>query len=373
MPGVALRKGLGSVRERATLAGVAGYFTAYLLPLTVLMGAHWRGGWAYATPLFAFVVVPLLDIALPPLRFDRTPSGNSGAGWRLLPLRLWAPVQCTVTVWALSVLFGHPFEAGLQWNRELAVPISDMLGLCLSVGITAGAGGINVAHELMHRARRSDRRLAHWLMSVVSYPQFCLAHVHGHHRDVATDRDPASAKRGDTVYGFVWRSAVGAFRVARNVSGSRGDSRALFSLGRTWALAALAYVAVFLCWGIGGVLFWVAQSVVAIVLLEVINYAEHYGLRRRADAEGVLERVGPQHAWNSRCRMSNWILFNLPLHSNHHVHASKPYWQLRPIAGAPELPGGYSAMLLASFLPPLFWALMHPRLDALQSSRPTST
>jgi len=58
------------------------------------------------------------------------------------------------------------------------------------------------------------------------------------------------------------------------------------------------------------------------------------------------------------------MLLQLQRHSDHHANPSRPYTRLRSWPEAPQLPLGYSAMLPITFIPPLYRALIHPRLDA---------
>jgi alkane 1-monooxygenase len=116
--------------------------------------------------------------------------------------------------------------------------------------------------------------------------------------------------------------------------------------------------------GARGLAFFVAQGVVAFSLLEVVNYLEHYGLLRREVEPGHYERVRPAHSWNSGARLSNWYLFNLARHSDHHAAASRPYDRLRHHDDAPQLPAGYATMVLLALVPRLWFRVMDPRVEA---------
>jgi alkane 1-monooxygenase len=110
------------------------------------------------------------------------------------------------------------------------------------------------------------------------------------------------------------------------------------------------------------VLFFAAQAMWAVVLLETVNYIEHYGLRRRLLSTGRPEPVTPQHSWNADFVVSNWLLFNLQLHSDHHAHVERPFEALRSMPQAPQFPAGYPTMVLAALVPPLWFALMDRRV-----------
>ena len=66
----------------------------------------------------------------------------------------------------------------------------------------------------------------------------------------------------------------------------------------------------------------------AVLILEIINYVEHYGLRRKRLEDGTYEKVTIRHSWNAPHRMSNYLLFKLQRHSDHHENAFKPYQTL---------------------------------------------
>ena len=85
-------------------------------------------------------------------------------------------------------------------------------------------------------------------------------------------------------------------------------------------------------------------------------------LQRRRLADGRVEPVGPQHSWNADFIVSNWLLFNLQLHSDHHAQVERPFEKLPSIQEAPQLPAGYPTLVLAALVPPLWFALMDQRL-----------
>ena len=59
--------------------------------------------------------------------------------------------------------------------------------------------------------------------------------------------------------------------------------------------------------------------------LEIINYVEHYALRRKEIAPGKYERVNVSNSCNSSHTLANIMQFQLPRHSDHHETGSKPY------------------------------------------------
>jgi alkane 1-monooxygenase len=337
------------------------FVLAYAVPLTLLPGLWLGGPWVFFTLAFVFVITPAIDGWLGRDERDRSPRSR----W-LYDVLLWmlVPLQLALLGWTLAEV------------TEPGRLIYERVGLVLSMGVVAGATGITVAHELMHRPRAFERAMAEVLMVSVSYPHFCIEHVFGHHRHVATPLDPASARKGESVYRFLprtllggWRSyrAIEAERVAKHGRRGLADARLRYPIAMavTWALVLGGF-------GLGGLLAFLGQSAVAVALLEVINYVEHYGLRRRrldpspgTEDTQRYERVRPEHSWNSAHRLTNAYLFHLPRHADHHFLASRPYHELRHHPEGPQLPAGYATMVILALAPPLWFRVMNPRVEAL--------
>src|SRR3546814_9553645 len=71
------------------------------------------------------------------------------------------------------------------------------------------------------------------------------------------------------------------------------------------------------------------------------------------------------HSWNSNHLISNWALFQLQRHSDHHAHATRRYQSLRNFDDIPQLPSGYFGMFVLAYVPPLWFRVMDRRLLAL--------
>ena len=352
----------------------------YLLPFVVLFAAfpglrhlgefrHWQ------ILAFVFLIFMPLDLLLGELRrnFDRDEPAARWQRWlfRIVPW-LWAPLALGLLFWTLWVIAYGKTPTPLQFA-----------GLAVTTGIINGIVGVPFAHELMHRPWRGERLLAELYMTLVSYPHFVIEHVQNHHRNVATPSDPATARLGESLYAFLPRLWAGELKGAW-----QHERRRLTKRGRTpWSwrnrmlryvlqLAAL-YLAVGLWAGWRGMLMLAGQSLVAILLLAIINYIEHYGLLRREIAPGIYEPAGPQHSWDSSHLLSNLFLLNLGRHADHHLRPGRPYQHLRHREDAARMPLGYPAMLLLALVPPLFFRVMNPRAEkwrpaALATGRETA-
>lgn len=340
-------------------------FTAsFLTGATLLVGLALGGWFTFLTPLVVFVVLPVVDTLVGhDTAATLEPGGQAGPfDWIV---RAWAPAQV--------LLLG----SALAWVSFTDPTAIELVGVLISTALVTAGGAINAAHELMHRVRPLDRALAELLMTTATYTHFNIEHVHGHHKHVATPLDPATARRGESVYAFLPRTLWGGLRSAWRIERERNVRRGVPWL--TWrnrltryaAEIAAAYALVALAFGPVGVAFFAAQSLGAVLLLEVINYVEHYGLQRDRLADGRYEPVAPRHSWNANHRISNWWLFNLQRHADHHETASRPYYHLVALEDGPQLPFSYPAAILVALVPPLWWALVD-RASASGSAAPSA-
>jgi alkane 1-monooxygenase len=326
---------------------------AWLVPAGVATGIAFGPWWALAAMAGVQLVVALTE-RLPGA--DRGPAPVPQTRWHSVVLRLHV-------VWQLALLGG-----GLLAALQAQVGWAGALVLGVAVGGVCGSQGITFAHELGHSRQRVDRALAWLLMASVNYAHFMVEHYRGHHVRAATFDDPASARRGESLWRFLPRTLAGSWRSAWAL-----EKRQLLQFGRGWQRSPLlwATVAQAVVWaalalfaGPKALLFWAAASAYAVFLLEAINYIEHYGLARRTEAGGRAEPFGMQHAWNADHALTNALIANLQRHSDHHMHAWKPYAELAALPG-PQLPTGYAGCIALATVPRLWFGAMHKRLDAL--------
>ena len=220
----------------------------------------------------------------------------------------------------------------------------------LSAGLATGAAGVVAAHELGHRKPKS---FSWWLgrldlLSVV-YLHFTVEHNHTHHKHWAREVDPTSSPWGRSIYAHFLRTVPLQLRNAFRIRPKDTSISVVLEIGLLIALAV---------WGMDYFAAFLGQAIVAIYLLEFVNYIQHHGLLRGED-----ERPNASHAWESRSRWSKYTLMSLPLHASHHLRSSTPYERLKPHDESPQLPGGYYQMFWISLIPPLFHRLMRKRVD----------
>lgn len=340
------------------------YLSVYVMPLSVALGIWLGGAFSWLTAAIAFVIVPLLDLLLGEDRSDYTPQEEQRLQRsRYYPLltRLFVPVHYLTLAWAL-----HQAARG-HWS------LLEFAGNVLALGIEGGVL-IVVAHELGHKPGRLDRWLAKALLHGVCYGHFTIAHNRGHHASVATQADPATSRLGESFYRFLPRTLWGNFIEAWRLEARHLDRQGLgpwhwrnemyrnllypLLLLTGLYLGAQALAGYHAALVVGSV--FLAQAVLGFILLEAVNYLEHYGLERRVQADGRPERIRRAHSWNSNHLLSNGLLFHLQRHSDHHAWPARPYQLLHAEAYAPQLPTGYSGMILLALLPPLWFRIMDP-------------
>jgi alkane 1-monooxygenase len=236
------------------------------------------------------------------------------------------------------------------------------------MGQLCGVFGINVGHELGHRIGKTEQTLAKSLLLTSLYMHFFIEHNKGHHKRVATPSDPSSARYNEPVYVFYFRSIIfsylGAWRIA--ASECRKKNRPVLSLYNEmirFSLIELAAIAaVFYFFGGLITMYFLIAASIGILLLETVNYIEHYGLSRKQLGEGRYERALPVHSWNSDHLVGRLMLFELSRHSDHHFMASRKYQVLRHHEAAPQMPTGYPGMMLLSLVPPAWFYVMNRRI-----------
>ena len=310
--------------------------------------------------VFLYVAVPLLDAMLGEDRSNppewAVPQLEADPFYRYLTYAL-VPV-----LWG-SFVFAEWFVATreLVWHAQLA--------MVLNAGIVGGFA-INLGHELGHKHNRLEKTLALLALAPSGYGHFSAEHNRGHHTEVATPEDTASARMGESIWRFLWREMPGGAKRAWQFESQRVQDKGLSSwslrnqIVQGLVLTSMLWLALCLWLGVGVLPFLLAVAAWTNFQLTSANYVEHYGLLRVKQADGQYERCQPCHSWNSNHVISNWILFHLQRHADHHAHASRRYQALRHFADAPQLPSGYSGMFLLAYVPSLWFAVMNPRLLA---------
>lgn len=335
------------------------YLTAYLVPFTAYISIEQGGWWAFLTPIFAFGFIPLVE----PLTGKSSENLSESVRKEKVKAKIfdWLLYLNVIIVAFILYLFIQRLLIG-------GLALYEILGMTLSTGIVAGSNGINVAHELGHRKNKAERFLAWMLLLPNFYMHFYVEHNRGHHKNVATPLDPASASKGETLYGFWIKSVVGSYVSAWRIQLKQlsKNNSLFFSLKNEMLLFHFAEMVYILLIGFffgAAVLGWVILAgVFGFLLLETINYIEHYGLQRALLPSGNYEPVKPRHSWNANHELGRIMLYELTRHSDHHYLASKKYQVLDHHEESPQLPAGYPTCMLLSLIPPLWFWVMDKRI-----------
>ncbi len=351
-----------------------GYFI-FLMPLLMPALSYYWGHlsgyhdfFSFLTLLVVYGLVPLVDLLLGkdpvnPSEED-VPNLSNEKFYRYLTL------SC------LPLYFICLFSSGYLLLNWPELSVVGQVGFVMSMGVVGGIIAINVGHELIHKNTKLEKVSGGLLYSLVSYAGFIVEHVYGHHVHVSTPEDASSSRFNQSLYNFLPKAYVGNFKNAWKVQKKRMNKKGLGLLSSKneliWynlasVIAACLMGLFFSVLGsefILGVGFFLAQSFIAFTLLEIINYIEHYGLHREKLSNGKYQRVNIEHSWNSNYLLTNMFLFQLQRHSDHHAFAARRYQVLRHHEQSPQLPFGYATMFVIALVPPLWKAIMNPRVQA---------
>lgn len=339
-----------------------------VLPIVSCLVAESTGqaAWYWSTLVIWYLIVPVVDHLLPPDKSNPpaevVPQLEADVYYRYLTY-LTVPIHYGTLLYTAHAVGG----GNLPWHA--------VLGLGLSVGVVNGLA-INTGHELGHKTAALERWLAKAVLAVVGYGHFFVEHNKGHHKDVATPEDPASSRMGETIYAFACREIPGAIRRAWSSERTRlarsgsGPWTLRNEVLQPWLITLVLYAALLAAYGPTLLPFLFLQAFWGwFGILTSANYIEHYGLLRQKLPGGRYESCQPRHSWNSNHVMSNLILFNLQRHSDHHANPTRRYQSLRAFDDLPELPSGYPLMFMLALLPPLWFAVMNPKVAAWANDR----
>lgn len=364
---------------RHATAGTAGvldylkYFLFHLLglcsALAIIAGGHYITAELLTVLTFYIVGDAVLgdDTSTPVFR---RPGILTAQLWLALPLLI---LIVFAALWSVSP--GDPLGFG-GWITRIttydalaardATAFADHVSTFTLTGLMIGMVGTITAHELTHRTWDPvSMFIGRWLLAFSFDTVFSIEHVYGHHRYVSTEHDPATAPRGRNVYHHIVASTIKgnisaweieARRLARNGHGLFSPHNAVI---RGHLMSALLVGAAWAVGGPAGAGFFALCALWGKALLEIVNYMEHYGIVRDPHTP-----VQPRHSWNTNKRISSWSMFNLTRHSHHHAQGEVPYQDLKPVPDAPMMINGYLTTIMVALVPPLWHALMTPKVLA---------
>jgi alkane 1-monooxygenase len=323
----------------------------------------WDVFWFFG-PVFVFGIIPALDLLLgldrnnPPDEVIEALEEDRYYRWVTY---LFIPAQYVCIVWTFQLMSRPEYD------------VADRIGMAISLGMVAGIA-INTAHELGHKKESHERWFARIALAQTFYGHFYIEHNRGHHVRVATPEDPASSKLGENIYQFLPRTMWGSLSSAWHLEKKRFERLGTtpFTLRNdlinAWAMSVVLWGGLIAVFGarIGPMIlvYLVIQAFIGIWLLESVNYLEHYGMLRQKLDSGRYERVNPSHSWNSNNLGTNILLYHLQRHSDHHANPTRRYQTLRDFKESPVLPTGYAGMIVLTWVPAIWRAVMDRRVLA---------
>ena len=339
-----------------------GYFLAYISMGLGFVGLTSNGWLTFLLPIFAFIVIPLLELTLKVSEENLSKEQEE----KLLVNKMydWVVYLVVPIQWGLLILFLFSVQEKLE--------VYELIGRIVTFGLACGVFGINVAHELGHRTKKYEQWMSKALLLTSQYMHFFIEHNRGHHKNVSTKDDPATSRYGELVYSFWFRSVmmgyISAWKLEFFKLGKQGRSKlhwrnemVFYSICQSGLLIAILFL---FNWQTM-VMYWIS-AIIGILLLETVNYIEHYGLQRHIGDTGNFKKVLPVHSWNSNHSLGRGILFELSRHSDHHYRANRKYQILRHFEESPQMPTGYPGMIILALFPPLWFYVMNKRVMNLQ-------
>ena len=335
------------------------YLSVLSLPICVWISFHSSGILTFLPALYLFIAIPFFELIL---KVDKSNLSEqekvlaANDSFYSILLYLMLPVQ-----------FG--FLVYFMFNIQEAQSTSVLIGRISSMGLMCGVLGINIGHELGHRSNRFERCIGELLLLSSLENHFLPYHNRGHHTNVGTKSDPATARRDEWLFVFWFRSQIGSYIQAWQIEITRMKimKKHVFSLENKMIqytlLHSLFLGSIYAYFGLTVLIYFLFAVLVGILLLETVNYIEHYGLYRQQRENGNYEQVKRKHSWNSNHVIGRAVLFELSRHSDHHFKADRPYQLVETSDDSPVMPTGYPGMMVLAFIPPLFFKVMNHRVN----------
>ena len=320
-----------------------------LLLLLIIPGFVW-GGVLYLLPaVFAFVIVPILDATFPE---SQTTQQKDDLSTRTHSILSSIPILYTFLFLGFFTYQISRLNTLTGFELVYAVLSFSAMGTVLTAA----------GHELIHKRQTLLKAIGEIPFILFGYWHFPLAHIKNHHAFVATEKDNHAPDVGDTYWHYLITSYPKAVRFSYDhlVRLQKTKYARRIGLARVafYVAAPLACIAVcFQVAGWAGVAFYCLAAILSLMIAEAAFYIQHYGLGRSSD-----DKVAPHVIWDSYHRFSNYLIFMVPRHADHHLNWQKDYYLLRCYDDSQKLPIGYPALVALAFVPPLFFATMNRRV-----------
>lgn len=339
------------------------YLIIYLVPTVFLISILSKSNWSFFALFFVFGAIPLVELFTTGTEENFSPEEEKEENknkiydyiiWGLVPFQY-------VIVYYFLVNIGDP-----------TISLLTKVGMTSALGLSCSILGINIAHELGHRNTKHEQFMSKALLLTSLYLHFFIEHNKGHHKNVSTDDDPASSRYGETLYAFYFRSVWTGWLSAWKIETNRLEvkQQSFWSIHNQmirYQIVQFSFLLIiFLQFGLETMLYFIVAATIGFLLLESVNYIEHYGLRRKPKGNSY-ERTLPIHSWNSNHTIGRFLLMELSRHSDHHYMASRKYQILRHFDESPQMPTGYPGMVLLAFFPPLWFKVMNKKVAEYKS------
>jgi len=338
----------------------------YLLPVLVFYSFNQTGWVTFLPILFFFGAVPLLELLIKPDNFNV--NKELAQKMKKDPFYDWLiyliiPIHIVVLIYFFTRIEETPFNTLDYWGKVA------------SMGLMCGVIGINLGHELGHRNNRFIQFLGEILLLTSLDTHFLPYHNAGHHFNVATPNDSATAKKNEILYFFWVTSHFGSYIEAWKIENKRmkKNGKSIFLFNNRMIQYTLANIllltAIYFAFGTHVLISFAIAAIIGILLLETVNYIEHYGLLRKKNENDRYERVRHNHSWNSDHLLGRFLLFNLSRHSDHHYNGSKKYQILESVETSPQMPTGYPGMMILAIIQPLWFYVMNKKLNKINNEQ----
>ena len=339
----------------------------YLSPLIVYVFSYiaftHTGILSWSALLYAWIFIPLVELFMQPNEKNMAAEEEAIAKNN----KLYDYILYLIVLLQFPTMFFY-----LQSMKEVELSNIDIAARIFTMGLLCGTFGINVGHELGHRKNKFEQILAKASLLSSLYMHFFIEHNKGHHKHVATPHDPSTAKYNQSVYAFWPQTLIGTYLSAWKIANEEMEKK-----GKPWwslqnemllfQIIQISFVLVILnFFGVKIAILFMVAALIGGLLLESVNYIEHYGLSRTQTSEQQFERVQPHHSWNSSHVLGRILLFELSRHSDHHYMASRKYQVLQHHINAPQLPTGYPGSIILSLFPPAWFYIMNKKIKTIK-------
>ncbi len=335
------------------------YLNPIILYFLAFISFTHTGIWCWLAMIFSWIFIPAIELFFKPNEENMSKAEEEMAKED----KKYDYLLYLVVVLQMPTLFFF-LSSFVQADLKLL----DIAGRVATMGMLCGTFGINVAHELGHRKNKFEQALAKILLLSSLYMHFFIEHNKGHHKNVATPNDPSSARYNEWVYSFYFRTIIYSYFSAWHIANDEVKKKGRKVLGiynemiQVQLIQIAFIVSIYFIFGGLITIYFLLAAFMGILLLETVNYIEHYGLQRKATGENRYERTLPKHSWNSNHPYGRVLLFELSRHSDHHYLASRKYQILQHHENAPQLPTGYPGSMLLALLPPVWCNIMNKRI-----------